>query len=41
MAKHGSMGEFFQEREQWDTYVERLQNYFVANDIGAEAIRKS
>ena len=37
MAKHGCMGEFFPEREQWDTYVERLKNYFVANDSGAEA----
>ena len=34
MAKHGSMGEFFPAREQWDTYIERLQNYFVANDTG-------
>ena len=31
------MGKFFPEIEQWDIYVERFQNYFVANDIGAEA----
>ena len=37
MTKHASVGEFFPEREQWDTYIEQLQNYFVANDIGAEA----
>ena len=40
MAKHGSVGEFFPEREQWDTYVDQLQNYFVANDIGAEAKKR-
>ena len=41
MAKRGCVGEFFPEREQWDTYVERLQNYFVANDIGAEAKKRA
>ena len=35
MAKHDSVG------EQWDTYVKRLQNYFVANDIGAEAKKRA
>ena len=41
MAKHGCMGEFFPEREQWDKYVERLKNYFVANDSGAEAKKRA
>ena len=41
MAKHGCMGEFFPEREQWNTYVERLQNYFVANDSGAEVKKRA
>ena len=35
MAKHDSVG------EQWDTYIKRLQNYFVANDIGAEVKKRA
>ena len=41
MAKHGCMGEFFPEREQWNTYVERLKNYFVANDSGGEVKKRA
>ena len=41
MAKHGCMGEFFPKREHWDTYVEQLKNYFVANDSAAEVKKRA
>ena len=31
MATHGSIGEFRNAKETWQSYVERLQQYFVAN----------
>ena len=35
MATHGSIGEFQNAQEDWQSYmyVERLQQYFVANDV--------
>ena len=33
MAVHGSIGEFSVGSETWVSYIERLQQYFVANDI--------
>ena len=33
MATHGSVGEFSGGSETWVSYIERLQQYFVANDI--------
>ena len=33
MATHGSIGEFKNAQEDWRSYVERLQQYFVANDV--------
>ena len=33
MACHGTVGEFVSEREDWSSYIERLENYFVANDV--------
>ena len=35
MAKHGSIGEFRQEVEEWSAYAERLEYYFAANDVAA------
>ena len=33
MAKHDQMDEFSGEVDDWITYGERLEHYFVANDI--------
>ena len=33
MATHGTIGEFQNAQESWQSYVERLQQYFVANDV--------
>ena len=33
MAKHGHIGEYKAEVEEWTAYTERLQHYFTANDI--------
>ena len=30
---HGTISEFDRNQEDWTVYSERLQNYFVANDI--------
>ena len=35
MVTHGSIGEFQHTQESWQSYVERLQQYFVANDVDA------
>ena len=34
---HGHVGEFNSHVEDWRSYTERLQNYFIANDIKSEA----
>ena len=40
MAAHGKLEQFHVGQEEWDTYKECLQQYFVANDIdGAEKQR--
>ena len=39
--QNGCMGEFFPKREHWDTYVEQLKNYFVANDSAAEVKKRA
>ena len=36
-ATHGSMGAFDPQIEDWTCYTERLENYFLANKIAAEA----
>ena len=33
MATHGSVSEFVQSVESWTSYVQRLEQYFAANDI--------
>ena len=33
MATHGSLSEYVQSHETWTSYVERLEQYFAANDI--------
>ena len=41
MASHGHIGEFNNQVEDWRSYTERLQNYFLANDIKAEAKQRA
>lgn len=38
-AKHGTIGEFDSTQEDWESYVERVNLYFVANDID-DAVKK-
>ena len=33
MARHGTVGEYDNTREDWLSYTERLQQYFAANDV--------
>ena len=33
MATHGSIGEFNPDREDWTSYTERADQYFLANDV--------
>ena len=33
MATHGSMKAFNAQVDDWSIYVERLQHYFIANDV--------
>ena len=33
MAERAGIGEFSGEAEDWDSYMERLENYFVAHDV--------
>ncbi len=35
MAKHGVIGEYEPEKEECSSYAERLDNYFLANDVDA------
>ena len=36
MAVYGKIEEFNTEREAWDDYIDKLDNYFGANDINDE-----
>ena len=40
MATHGSVGEFNPDREDWISYTERLTQYFVANGISEEGVKR-
>ena len=33
MATHRSIGEFNREKETWTSYTERIDEYFLANDV--------
>ena len=33
MATHAALGEFESTREDWTSYTERLEQYFLANDV--------
>ena len=40
MATHGSLNEFDSSKEDWVSYTERLQQYFIANSIPEDAGEK-
>ena len=35
-VKHGTIGEFDSGIEDWTSYTERLEQYFVANNVGED-----
>ena len=39
-VKHGAVGEFNSDQEDWVSYTERLVQYFVANDISEEGDKR-
>ena len=39
MAAHGKLDQFHTGQDNWESYEERLQQYFVANDVDAEKQR--
>ena len=41
MAAHPGIGVFSGEPIEWEDYVERLENYFVAHDIKTEAKKRA
>ena len=42
-AKHsfGNIGEFDATVEDWDAYLERMEQYFVANKVTSDAKKKA
>ena len=41
MATHGTIKQFNPQVDDWPTYVERLQYYFVANDVDDAAKKRA
>ena len=41
MATHGQIGEFNSQRELWISYSERLEEYFIANEIESANRKKA
>ena len=39
MATHGAVGPFNADREDWSSYIERLQQYFIANKVKEDKLR--
>ena len=40
-AMHGSVAEFDSGKEEWDSYMERLEHYFVANSVSEPAKKRA
>ena len=40
-ATHGTVGAFDPSNETWVSYSERLEQYFIANDVDAAAKKKT
>ena len=38
---HGSIGEFHSDSEEWTVYVERVEQYFLANEITTEGKKRA
>ena len=41
MATHGSLSEFDSTKDDWTSYVERVDFYFIANDVTSEAKKRA
>ena len=41
LATHGTVSQYQQSKETWATYVERLNHYFIANDVADEGKKRS
>ena len=41
MTTHGNIGEFNRAKEDWVSYCERIQQYFMANDITTDDKKKA
>ena len=41
MAKHGTLGEYNADQEEWSVYAERLEHYFTANDVKDASKRRA
>ena len=41
MSTHGSVKNFNPQSDDWPTYIERLEHYFVANDVTEAAKKRS
>ena len=41
MANHGTIGPFSGEAEDWSAYTERLDQYFIANDVTSGAKKRA
>ena len=41
MSIHEKMSQFTPSQETWSSYAERLQYYFVANDVQDQAMKKA
>ena len=40
-SSHGHIGEFNSQLEDWRSYTECMQNYFIANDIKSESKQRA
>ena len=38
---YGNIGEFDQALENWEAYIERMEQYFVANEVTSDAKKKA
>ena len=41
MATHGSLSEFDSTKDDWTSYVERMDFYFIANDVTSDAKKRA
>jgi len=41
MARHGVLSEFDNAKEEWQSYVERMEQYFSANDVTAAGKKRA